>query len=154
MGNRQKYAKFQENLFSSIWLVDCFGFNSPLRQYFSLYRAVSQREGERGEKERVEESKSVQTTPLPCCTVIQIVGRPGTGSLPSTIAPPDHPIFSSNEIKSIFCPPPFRKRPIPASTSQEISAAPPLKFCVFTLMHTAKQPDLILVNPCCSVVFK
>ena len=31
-------------------LVGCFGFNSPLRQYFSLYRAVSQREGERGEK--------------------------------------------------------------------------------------------------------
>ena len=27
----------------------------------------------------------------PCPTVIQIVGRPGTGSLPSTIAPPDHP---------------------------------------------------------------
>ena len=31
------------------WLV-CFGFNCPLRQYFSLYRAVSQREGERGKK--------------------------------------------------------------------------------------------------------
>ena len=30
-----------------IWLVGCFGFNGPLRQYFSLYRAVSQREGER-----------------------------------------------------------------------------------------------------------
>ena len=27
----------------------CLGFNGPLRQYFSLYRAVSQREGERGE---------------------------------------------------------------------------------------------------------
>ena len=27
-----------------------FGFNGPLRQYFSLYRAVSQREGERGKK--------------------------------------------------------------------------------------------------------
>ena len=27
----------------------------------------------------------------PCPTVIQIVGRPGTGSLPSTLAPPDHP---------------------------------------------------------------
>ena len=27
----------------------------------------------------------------PCPTVIQIVGRPDTGSLPSTIAPPDHP---------------------------------------------------------------
>ena len=32
------------------WLVGCFGFNGPLRQYFSLYRAVSQREGEREEK--------------------------------------------------------------------------------------------------------
>ena len=32
------------------WLVGCFGFKGPLRQYFSLYRAVSQREGERGKK--------------------------------------------------------------------------------------------------------
>ena len=30
------------------WLVGCFGSNGPLRQYFSLYRAVSQREGEKG----------------------------------------------------------------------------------------------------------
>ena len=43
------------------WLVGCFGFNGPLRQYFSLYRAVSQRGGERGE--RIDESKNVQTTP-------------------------------------------------------------------------------------------
>ena len=34
----------------NIRLVGCFGFNGPLRQYFSLYRAVSQREGEREEK--------------------------------------------------------------------------------------------------------
>ena len=34
------------------WLVGCFGFNGPLKQYFSLYRAVSQREGERKEKNR------------------------------------------------------------------------------------------------------
>ena len=27
----------------------------------------------------------------PCPTKIQIVGRPGTGSLPRAIAPPDHP---------------------------------------------------------------
>ena len=27
----------------------------------------------------------------PCPTFIQIVGRPGTGGLPSTIAPPDRP---------------------------------------------------------------
>ena len=43
------------------WLVGCIGFNGPLRQYFSLYRAVFQREGERGE--RIDESKNVQTTP-------------------------------------------------------------------------------------------
>ena len=36
------------------WLVGCFGFNGPLRQYFSLYRPVSQREGER--RERIDES--------------------------------------------------------------------------------------------------
>ena len=44
------------------WLVGCFGLNGPLRQYFSLYRAVSQREGERGEK-RIGECKNVHTTP-------------------------------------------------------------------------------------------
>ena len=49
------------NCLSFGWLVGCFGFNGPLRQYFSLYRAVSQREGERGE--RIDESKNVQTTP-------------------------------------------------------------------------------------------
>ena len=45
-------------------LVGCFGFNGHLRQYFSLYRAVSRRERERGE--RTDESKCVQTTPT--CT--------------------------------------------------------------------------------------
>ena len=32
------------------------------------------------------------TRPPHCPTVIKIVGRPGTGSLPSTIAPPYHPL--------------------------------------------------------------
>ena len=32
------------------WLVGCFGLNGPLRQYFSLYRAVSQRQGERNDR--------------------------------------------------------------------------------------------------------
>ena len=80
------------------WLVGCIGFNGPLRQYLSLYQAVSQREGEREEK-GIDESKMSKRPPPapttsavgPCPTVIQIVGRPGTGSLPSTIAPPDHP---------------------------------------------------------------
>ena len=44
------------------WLVGCFRLNGHLRQYFSLYRAVFQREGERGEK-RIDESKNVQTIP-------------------------------------------------------------------------------------------
>ena len=34
---------------SIFWLVG-LGFNGPLRKYFSLYQAVSQREGERGKK--------------------------------------------------------------------------------------------------------
>ena len=38
-----------------IWLlVGCFGLNGPLRQYYSLYRAVSQREGERKRYDRRE----------------------------------------------------------------------------------------------------
>ena len=42
------------------WLVDCFVLNGPLRQYFSLYRAVSRREGERRNDRR---KKNVKTTP-------------------------------------------------------------------------------------------
>ena len=38
---------FSSSDLTECWLVGCFGFNGPLRQYFSLYRAVSQREGER-----------------------------------------------------------------------------------------------------------
>ena len=51
---------------------------------------------------RVKMSKPPPPAPTasaigPCpTTCIQIVGRPGTGSLPSTIAPPDHP--RTNEI--------------------------------------------------------
>ena len=46
---------------------------------------------------RVKMSKQPPPAPTtsvvgPCPTVIQIVGRLGTGSLPSTIAPPDHPL--------------------------------------------------------------
>ena len=44
---------------------------------------------------RVKMSKQLPPAPTasaigPCPTIIQIVGRPGTGSLPRTIAPPDH----------------------------------------------------------------
>ena len=43
-----KLARFME-LLAAYDLVGCFGFNGPLRQYFSLYRAASQREGDREE---------------------------------------------------------------------------------------------------------
>ena len=75
-------------------LVGCIGFNGPLRQYFSLYRALSQK------REIKEERKNVQTTPaltyckrsrpLPC-KLSKSVGSTGTGSLPSTIAPAARP---------------------------------------------------------------
>ena len=78
------------------WL---FGFNGPLRQYFSLYRAVSQREGYREEK-RIDESKNGQTTPirtsykrsrpLPYCNPNCRTPRHWKFN-PSTIAPPDQP---------------------------------------------------------------
>ena len=70
-------------LFQVGWLVGCFGFNGPLRQYFSLYRAVSQREGERGEKRQMREKMSKQPPPAPtasatgpCPTIIQISRTP------------------------------------------------------------------------------
>ena len=34
----------------------------------------------------------------PCPTVIRNVGRPGTGSLPSTIAPPGHPRYVPDKL--------------------------------------------------------
>ena len=43
-----KYMTFDNRVAEAfrLWLVGCFRFNGPLRQYFSLYRAVSQREKE------------------------------------------------------------------------------------------------------------
>ena len=38
-----------DNDLSMSWLVGYFGLSGPLRQYFSLYRAVYKREGERKE---------------------------------------------------------------------------------------------------------
>ena len=38
----------------------------------------------------------------PCPTISQIVGRPGTGSLPRTIAPPDHPTPVYVRLSKVF----------------------------------------------------
>ena len=58
---------------------------------------------------RVKMSKQPPPAPTvsavgPCPTVIQIVGRPGTGSLPSTIAPPDHPLDWGKSIQTALLP--------------------------------------------------
>ena len=44
-------------------LLVIFGLNGPLRQYFSLHRAVSQREGERGGM--IDERKKCPNNPHP-----------------------------------------------------------------------------------------
>ena len=60
----------------------------------------------------IDESKNSKPLPAPtasalgpCSTVIQIVKRPATGSLPSTIAPPDEcgsrPLYIDNYYKCI-----------------------------------------------------
>ena len=44
-----------------MWLVSCFGFNGPLRQSFSLYRAVFQRG--RKKRENIDERKKSKQPP-------------------------------------------------------------------------------------------
>ena len=83
-----------------IWLAG-LGFNGHLRQYFSLYRAYPK------EREKEEMSKQPPPEPTasavgPCPTLIQNVGRHGTGSLSSTIAPPDHPRYENGGNISIL----------------------------------------------------
>ena len=77
------------------WLVGCFGFNGLLRQ-ISVYIGPFLKKKEKKRRERIDESKNVQTTSPaptasavgPCPTVIQMVGRPGNGVYP---APSHHP---------------------------------------------------------------
>ena len=38
-------SRLSFHFFFFFLLIGCFGLNGPLRRYFSLYRAVSQREG-------------------------------------------------------------------------------------------------------------
>ena len=82
------------------WLVGCLGFNGPLRQYFSLYRTVSQRSRKRKEnkkKKKTREKKCPNNPPPaptasaigPCPTIIHISRTPRH----STFAPPDHPVL-------------------------------------------------------------
>ena len=64
------------------WLISYFGFNDPLRQYFSLYRAVSQRG--RKKRKKIDERKMFKQPPtaptasaiVHCPTIFQISGTP------------------------------------------------------------------------------
>ena len=84
------------------WLVICFAFKGPLRQDFSLYQNVSQREGER--REMIDLRKlSKQPVPAsaaravgPCPTVIQISRTPALEVYP---APSQHPITPIHSVR-------------------------------------------------------
>ena len=54
-------------LVMEIWLVGCFGCNDPLRQYFSLYRAISQRGRKKGIK---TDERKMSKLPPSCPTII------------------------------------------------------------------------------------
>ena len=51
-----------DNIFFNKKDISCFGINGPLKQYFSLYRAVSLKKRGRKKKEMIDERKNVQTT--------------------------------------------------------------------------------------------
>ena len=83
------------------WLV-VLGLKA-LWDNISVYIGPSPKEREKEENGQMIVKMSKQPPPAPtasaigpCPAVIKIVGCPGTGSLPSTIAPPDHPLFVWN----------------------------------------------------------
>ena len=89
---------------------------------------------------RVKMSKQPPPAPTasaegPCPTVIQIVGRPGTGSLPRTIAPPDHPVLADRgrkkreriDVRKMS------KQHTPASTESALRPCP-------TIIQTSRTP--------------
>ena len=78
------------NLVGFGWLVD-LGLTA-LWDSISVYIGPSPKEREKEERKDRGESKQPPPAPTasaigPCPTLVQIVGRPGTGNLPSTITP-------------------------------------------------------------------
>ena len=76
------------------WLVGCLGLNGPLRQYFSLYRAISQREGERKEKCRWEKKQIHEKRVYGTVNKIESIS-PEAGSVDRTtrMLPPNNPYY-------------------------------------------------------------
>ena len=78
------------------WLVAYLGLNGPLRQYFSLCMAVSQRKRKKKDFWREENVKTAPSAPTasavgPRPTIVQISRSPRHWNLISTIASRDHP---------------------------------------------------------------
>ena len=78
-------------------MTDCFGFNGPLRQYFSLYRTASQRG--RKKRRKTDKGKHVKTTPpahtasaIGPCPTINEISRMHATELYVYSAPSHHPI--------------------------------------------------------------
>ena len=61
---RTRKFNTQRAITPKVRLVGCFGLSGPLRQYFSLHRTVSQREGERGKKRKKRVKMSKQPLPV------------------------------------------------------------------------------------------
>ena len=86
------YTLIRTHTVQKNWLVGCFGFNGPPRQYFSLYLAVFQRE-----KKYIKKCSNNPHPHLPLAQYVHALlftrtaERPSTVSLPGTIAPPDLP---------------------------------------------------------------
>ena len=95
----QYFKLFKAYFLHSAFVGWLFWVKRPFKTVFQSISGRLPKRG-RGRRERIEESKNVQTTPTaptasaigPCPTIIKIVGPLGTGSLPRTIAPPDHPL--------------------------------------------------------------
>ena len=94
---RLKVFWVRQSYGAKVWF-GCLGLTA-LWDSISVYIGLSHREREKEKRnDRREKKMSKQPPPAPtasaigpCPTIIQNVGRPGTGSLPRTIAPPDDP---------------------------------------------------------------
>ena len=92
-----KHVRAQSEVITEYLVGCCWWFNGPLRQYFNLYRAVSQREGGRREKWQIRDKMSKHPpSPAPtasevgpCPTIIQIIRTPWHWKL--CPAPSHHP---------------------------------------------------------------
>ena len=90
------YSSLTKGSRELMWLVGCLGFNGPFRQYFSVYRAVSQRDRKKRKDRRQKKCPNnphlhlLQAQLALVLLLSKLVGRPSLDSLPSTFAPPDH----------------------------------------------------------------